>query len=333
MQKYTSIGSNTNKVEFRARQLRLEIKGNLTERIFYRFRHRLNRPTSAAGLDNLARATDMLYAGFHLNDKFSLIAGKMCQAWGGFEFDINPMNIYEYLDFIDNMDNFMLGGMLTYHPNENHEFNIQITDVRNNTFQELYGDNTLGIKESKSPLAYIFNWNGSFFDNVLQTRWAWGMQQEADNKLNTMLTLGTRLNLPKFQAFFDYMRADESLDRLRYTSVYTLGTTPKYLEDTSYNTFVLKGEYQPAEQINLFVQGMYETANAKETKLPTATYDNERKSFGYYAGVEYLPFKDQDLRFFLAYIGRKYDYKYNIDSNITVTNRISIGMMYRIKAF
>ena len=275
----------------------MEIKGNLTERIFYRFRHRLNRPTSVAGLDNLARATDMLYAGFHLNDKFSVTAGKMCQAWGGFEFDINPMNIYEYSDFIDNMDNFMLGGMLTYHPNENHEFNIQITDVRNNTFQELYGDNTLGIKESKSPLAYIFNWNGSFFDNMLQTRWAWGMQQEADNKLNTMLTLGTRLNLPKFQAFFDYMRADESLDRLRYTSVYTLGTTPKYLEDTSYNTFVLKGEYQPAEQINLFVQGMYETANAKESKLPTATYDNERKSFRYYAGVEYLPFKDQDLRF------------------------------------
>ena len=51
----------------------------------------------------------------------------------------------------------MLGGMLTYHPNENHEFNIQITDVRNNTFQELYGDNTLGIKESKSPLAYIYS--------------------------------------------------------------------------------------------------------------------------------------------------------------------------------
>lgn len=93
MQKYTSIGSNTNKVEFRARQLRLEIKGNLTERIFYRFRHTLNRPTSAAGLDNLARATDMLYAGFHLNDKFFVTAGKMCQAWGGFEFDINPMNI------------------------------------------------------------------------------------------------------------------------------------------------------------------------------------------------------------------------------------------------
>ena len=100
-------------------------------------------------MDNLARATDMLYAGFHLNDKFSLTAGKMCQAWGGFEFDINPMNIYEYSDFIDNMDNFMLGGMLTYHPNENHEFNIQITDVCNNTFQELYGDNTLGIEESK----------------------------------------------------------------------------------------------------------------------------------------------------------------------------------------
>ena len=73
------------------------------------------------------------------------------------------------------------------------------------------------------------------------------------------------------------MKALTDCDILLYI---LLGTTPKYLEDTSYNTFVLKGEYQPAEQINLFVQGMYETANAKETKLPTATYDNERKSFG-----------------------------------------------------
>ncbi len=51
-------------------------------------------------------------------------------------------------------------------------------------------------------------------------------------------------------------------------------------------------------------------------------------------GVEYLPFKDQDLRIFLAYIGRKYVYTKAIpmlqDYN---TNRVSLGVMYRIKAF
>ena len=81
--------------KFKARQLRLEVRGNITDRIFYRFRHRLNRPTAAVKLDNLATATDMLYAGFHIDDKWALTVGKMCQAWGGYEFDLNPMNIYE----------------------------------------------------------------------------------------------------------------------------------------------------------------------------------------------------------------------------------------------
>ena len=105
---------------FKARQLRLEFRGNINEKIFYRLRHRLNRSSENASLDNLSKATDMMYAGFKVDDQWTITAGKMCQAWGGFEFDLNPINIYEYSDFIDNMDNFSLGGMVTYTPNKNH---------------------------------------------------------------------------------------------------------------------------------------------------------------------------------------------------------------------
>ena len=112
--------------QFKARQLRLEVRGDITNRIFYRFRHRLNKSNVATSLDNLAKATDMLYAGFRLDDKWTLTAGKMCQAWGAFEFDLNPMNIYEYSDFVDHMDNFIIGGMVTYTHNANHEFNLQV---------------------------------------------------------------------------------------------------------------------------------------------------------------------------------------------------------------
>ena len=97
---------------FRERQLRLEVRGDLTDRIFYRFRHRLNKSNVALSLDNLADATDMMYAGFRLNEKWSVTAGKLCQMWGGFEYDLNPMNIYEYSDFLNNMDNFMVGAMV-----------------------------------------------------------------------------------------------------------------------------------------------------------------------------------------------------------------------------
>ena len=304
--------------KFYARQLRWEVRGDITDRIFYRFRHRLNKSNARASLDNLAKATDMLYAGFRLDDKWTLTAGKMCQAWGGFEFDLNPMNIYEYSDFLENMDNFMLGAMITYAPNENHEFNFQITDVRNDKFADIYGTTSPTISESKAPLTYIFNWNGNLFDNLIQTRWGGGLQSEADGYNNWLLMLGTKLNLPKFQVFFDYMMANEQLDRLKYTPM--SGTT--LVKDAKYNSFVLKAEYQPVPHWNIFAQGMYETA---KSDLP----NNELKSIGYYAGVEYLPFEKQDLRFFLAYIGRSRE----VNSVTNNTNRVSLGLMYRIKAF
>ena len=306
--------------QFKARQLRLEVRGDITDRIFYRFRHRLNKSNAATSLDNLAKATDMLYAGFRLDDKWTLTAGKMCQAWGGFEFDLNPMNIYEYSDFVDHMDNFMLGAMITYAPNKNHEFNLQITDVRNDSFETLYGTATNTINASKAPLTYIFNWNGNLFDNLIQTRWGGGLQSEADGYNNWMLMLGTKLNLPKFQVFFDYMMANEALDRLKYTPM----SSTVLVKDAKYNSFVLKAEYQPAPHWNIFAQGLYETAKNDLT-------DNKMTGIGYFAGVEYLPFEKQDLRFFLAYIGRSRENKL---TNVTTdTNRVSIGLMYRIKAF
>ena len=310
--------------KFKARQLRLEVRGNITDRIFYRFRHRLNKSNAGVDLDNLAKATDMLYAGFHIDDKWALTVGKMCQAWGGYEFDLNPMNIYEYSDFIENMDNFMLGGMVTYTPNANHEFNLQVTDVRNDSFANIYTnrDPRSTLKQSNIPLTYIFNWNGSFFDNILQTRWGVGLQSEAEGYNNTMVMLGTRVALPKFQAFLDYMRADEQLDRLNYTPLSVNGKGDP-LKDTKYNTFVLKAEYQPIPSLNLFAQGIYETA---ESNLA----GNKMTGLGYYGGVEYLPFPSQDLRFFLAYVGRSRE----VASVTKSTNRVSLGMMYRInKAF
>lgn len=317
---------------FKARQLRLEFRGNINENIFYRFRHRLNRSNAGTDLDNLARATDIMYAGFRLNDRWTLTAGKMCQAWGGFEFDLNPMNIYEYSDFVDNMDNFMLGAMATYTPSKEHEWNFQITNSRNSTFNSLY-ENT-SEKPSNAPLTYIVNWNGNLLNNTFQTRWAFGYEQESKNNSGMMVMLGNKLNFSNFQIFLDYMYAYQGIDRLKYAGIYTnvYGISHNYpLRETSYSSFVCKAEYQPSDRWNVFAQGMVEMARINKDALPEHFYDNKRNSFGYFCGVEYLPFKDQDLRFFLAYIGRQSQYQQR-DLN-THSHRFSLGMMYRIKAF
>ena len=332
--------------KFANKQLRLEIKGNLTDKLYYRLRHRLNKATDAKGEDNFAKATDIMMVGYNFNDKLSISGGKMCQIWGGFEFDENPMYIYQYSDMVDNMDNFMAGVTVSYKPIPTQEIAVEISNAYNGKFADEYGDEAVvvnndeahALQKSKNPLTYIINWNGSFFDGKLNTRWAWGLQTQAKGKYSRMLTLGQQLNLPKFQWYFDYMGAFDDLDRLKIATN-ELGSAlvdadgdalgNVYLGKVHYNSFITKANWQFAPSWNLMLKGMYETASV--TKMEQ--FKNYRKSFGYMGSIEYYPAKQQDFRLFLAYVGRKYDYSTKCGLKDYNTDRIELGFMYRIKAY
>lgn len=331
--------------KFANKQLRIEIKGNLTDKLYYRLRHRLNKATDAKGEDNFAKATDIMMVGYNFNDKLSISGGKMCQIWGGFEFDENPMYIYQYSDMVDNMDNFMAGVTVSYKPIPTQEIAVEISNSYNGKFADEYGDEAVvvnndeaqALQKSKNPLTYIINWNGSFFDGKLNTRWAWGLQTQAKGKYSRMLTLGQQLNLPKFQWYFDYMGAFDDLDRLKIATnelggafVDSNGDAGNvYLGKVHYNSFITKANWQFAPSWNLMLKGMYETASV--TKMEQ--FKNYRKSFGYMGSIEYYPAKQQDFRLFLAYVGRKYDYSTKCGLKDYNTDRIELGFMYRIKAY
>ena len=325
---------------FANKQLRLEIKGNIGDHLFYRLRHRLNKTNEARTQDNFSKATDIMMAGWKFNDKWSVQAGKMCQIWGGFEFDENPMYIYQYSDMVDNMDNFMAGVVVSYKPVPTQEFAVEVSDANNDSFSKVYGAGAASQEEnsvrpltsSRNPLTYIANWNGSFADGMINTRWSWGIQTQARHKYSRMLILGQQLNLDKFQWYVDYMGAWDGLDRLGIaTSDLGLngGGHNLYASDVHYNSFITKGNWQFAPHWNLMLKGMYETASV--SKLERGK--NYRKSFGYMSSVEYYPLKDQDFRVFLAYVGRKYDFSEKSGLKNYNTNRIELGFMYRIKAF
>ena len=330
--------------KFANKQLRIEIKGNLTDKLYYRLRHRLNKATDAKGEDNFAKATDIMMVGYNFNDKLSISGGKMCQIWGGFEFDENPMYIYQYSDMVDYMDNFMAGVTVSYKPIPTQEIAVEISNSYNGKFADEYGDEAVvvnndeaqALQKSKNPLTYIINWNGSFFDGKLNTRWAWGLQTQAKGKYSRMLTLGQQLNLPKFQWYFDYMGAFDDLDRLKIATnelrdAFVGGDAPGnvYLGKVHYNSFITKANWQFAPSWNLMLKGMYETASV--TKMEQ--FKNYRKSFGYMGSIEYCPAKQQDFRLFLAYVGRKYDYSTKCGLKDYNTDRIELGFMYRIKAY
>ncbi|MFC2760081.1 porin [Hallella multisaccharivorax] len=330
---------------FKNKQARIEIKGNITDKLSYRFRHRLNKNNTAQSEDNFAKATDILMVGYQLTPKVGIQGGKMCQNWGGFEFDENPMYIYQYSDMVDNMDNFMAGVNLSIKPVSTQEIAVNVTDAYNNKFADEYGSGakslekgsgTRRLEAANHPLTYIALWSGSFFGDRLQTRWSYGIQTQARHKYSRMVVLGQKLNLPTVQWYVDYMGAFDGLDRLRIAS--SEGTSflnangANYFSDVHYNSLITKLNWQFAPQWNLMLKGTYETASVSGQE----EWKNYRKSMMYLASVEYYPVKSQDFRVFLAYLGRHYNYsdkvaKYGLDDHST--NRIELGFMYRIKAF
>ena len=335
---------------FANKQMRLEIKGNLTDKLFYRLRHRMNKSNAAKGEDNFAKATDIMMVGYNLNDKLSLMGGKMCQIWGGFEFDENPMYIYQYSDMVDNMDNFMAGVVASYKPVPTQEIAVEVSNANNGQLNEDYGNSLMAlgpnheiepIRPANHPLTFILNWNGSFFNDKFQTRWSWGTQKQAEGRSSQMLVLGQRLNLPKLQWYVDYMGAWDGMDRLGIASsegasVYLSDVEIEdelvqnvRFKDVNYNSFITKLNWQFAPKWNLMLKGTYETASVKNIEM----MKNFRKSFGWAGSLEYYPDKTQDFRVFLAYIGHKYNYSEKCRLDDHNTNRIELGFMYRIKCY
>lgn len=329
---------------FKNKHLRLEIKGNLTDKLYYRFCYRMTNSNVARSEDNFARSTDVVMIGYRFSDKFSVEAGKIFQPFGGYEVDENPIYIYEYSDLTGGLECYLGGVVVNYKPIPTQEFVVGVTNAHNDKFADVYGDNSLAIEgdgtqnrileKTRIPLGYSLGWNGSFLNNRLLTRWSWGIEGEARHKYSRMLILGQKLNLDRLQWYFDYMYQNDGLDRFGLASREVRDFFPAvggevWMSDVHYTSFITKLNWQFAPQWNLMLKGMYETASV--TKVDR--FKDFRKSYGYVGSVEYYPVKSQDFRVFLAYVGRKVTYKDGVGLDKYNTNRIELGFKYRIKAY
>ena len=317
------------KNKFNVRQLRIEAKGNVNDWLSYRWRQRLNRSNAQGkNIDNAPTSIDIAGIGVKLSDKWSIFAGKQCAAYGGIEFDLNPIEIYEYSDMIDYMSNFMTGLNIGYDFAAGQQLNFQVLNSLNGTFAETYGDVEYA-EASKTPLVYTLNWNGNF-NNVFKTRWSASIMNQAKGEKMTYFALGNELSLGKFGMFLDFMYSKEDIDRKRIlTSMLGGGAS---LPGAEYMSIVTKLNYRFTPNWNVFVKGMYETASL-DKKVGSFEDGKYRTSLGYFAGLEYYPMENSNLHFFLTYVGRKYKYTDKVDLKDYDTNRLSVGFIYQLQMF
>ena len=325
-----------NQGAFNMRQFRIEATGQVNDWLWYRWRQRLNRGNVGNGMiDNMPTSIDYAAIGVRFNKNLSLFAGKQGVAYGGFEYDENPINIYQYSDMIEYMSNFMTGATLTYDFNPNQQLALQILDSRNGSQEDTYGIN---LPKSRLPLVYTLNWNANMCNNKWQTRYSASVMEEVHGKYMYYLALGNQFNFSeKCNMYFDIMSSLEQVDRKGIITDMTGGQGAydgHNALNTMYNTVVAKVNYRFQPKWNFFVKGMYDMASVVKT-TGDLTKGNYSSTVSYIGGIEYYPMKS-NLHFFLAFVGQTHlftDRAKAYGKSDYSTQRASIGMIYKLQMF
>jgi len=328
---------------FSNEQFRLEFKGKVTDKVYFRFRDRYTRAQTSESVDNLSRSTDLAFIRVDVSSKFSISAGKMCADWGAIEFDLNPIDVYEYSDIIEFADNFLTGVGFSYQLNPKNQFTFQVLDSRTKTFTELYGPQP-SLEESKAPLAFVANWRGTLFDGKLNTIWSYARHNEAHDSVKNKgvgmnyIALGNQLKLGKLTIDYDYKWSDEDLDRTGIVSETVPDNLYPYaLRNTLYIGHWLNINYKITPKINLAFVAMLDIAKYKDNIDPLKTSDEIRKAWGYIPTIEYYPFNNVNLRFYANWVGRVYNYsdyaKTRFGAKDYTTGRFAIGFVTPLGIF
>jgi hypothetical protein len=328
------------KSRFTMEQFRMEFRGQVHKKVYFRFRNRYTKTPTTQSIDNIFGSVDLAYIRVTLTDKWSLTAGKMCADWGGYEFDANPIDIYEYADIVEMADNFLSGVQVSYQVAPKHSLTFQALDSRTKSFEELYGDQP-DMVESKVPLALVANWRGSFFNGKFNTIWSYALHTEAENVFMNYIALGNQLRLGKFTVEYDYKLSMEDLDRTGIiSSTVPDSLYPYALQDCLYNEHWLHLYYRVSPKINIAFIAMLDFASWKDDLDPQkADYDSDaiRTAWGFIPTVEYYPFNDLNLRFYANWVGRIYNYsdyaKERFDAVDYTTGRFSIGFVSPLAIF
>ena len=316
------------------------MKGDLNDWLSYRYRQRLNRSNDGSSMnDNLPNSIDWAGIGFKVHPQINLFAGKQGVMYGGFEYDLNPIEVYQYGNIIENISGFLTGLNVAYNPTPNQQINFQLVNNRTNSFNATYGitedeaGNSPNLKSSKLPLMYTLNWNGNF-DDVFKTRWSASLMNETTNKNLYYYAMGNELNLGKFNMYLDVMYSQEGIDRNGTISQIVGDANGHNVFNTGYLSITSKLNYRFLPRWNAFVKGMYDTASVTKASegIEKGHY---RTSWGYLTGVEFYPM-ESNLHFFLTYVGQSYNFTSRakiVDQQDYHTNRISTGFIWQIPVF
>lgn len=308
---------------FNVKQLRLEIQGQLSRNVSYRWRQRINESASNKGSsDFLPPSIDIAAFTFDLDNGLSFTLGRQITAFGGMEYNLNPINVYQFSDMVGSAPCFLTGVGMQYMPSDQHLFTLQVLNGNNYKYEIAFPNAT--AKPTNFPLLYTINWAGRIAP-FWETNWSYSYQTQAVDKAMHYVALGNGFKLGPILIDFDYLFSKEGLDSKRLMSHPTAT-----VNDVMYNSLVGKVRVPLNRQWLIFTKGMYEKGERVSPEKVLANETSSRTSYSILGGIEYKPFRKSDLYFFMTYINRNVEQTINSQIHTSNHYRVSTGVVYTI---
>lgn len=299
-----------NGMQFQNGYTALGISGKLHEKVNFNFRNRFNKGGDVQSLDQLGNNIELAYIDIKASPSLDIKLGKMFAFYGGYEYEFSPLYILEYNDIYYNALAFVTGAGITYQAFENHKFGLQVLNSRTMLYEDLYGDIIAeNIQEPVWPVAVVGNWRGNFFDGKFQTIYSMSYGNEVKNRGTYFFTLGHKYQNPDLTLMYDFHYSYEQVDT-KGILTNILGND-QVAEDVTYIENWLRAEYRFSPKF----QGLLTLMTSSAYGNNSTGRDLMRTSYGWIPTFYYSPFNKIDIRFYLAYIGRYYDY-----SNYAIEN-------------
>ena len=273
---------------FQGDYLNLHIMGQISDRLSFRIRQRLNKKIEDT---NPFNATDFLWLKWQPSPKWSFTFGKQAIMLGGYEVDSAPIDVYYYGAFTSNLYQYYAFGVsAAFHPAPGQSIAVQF------------------IPSPISPVtqnAYSYNlyWNGHILPHW-KTVWSYNLVEDMYARKMNYLVLGNKFELGALVVDLDL------IDRASFHQ-------KNFLSDWS----VIVKAILTLGKWNLCTKVGYERNDAANVDANGISYDLTLPAGNNYlyggAGVEYFPLGNENLRIHAAYFRDNHDDLNNFDIGIT----------------
>lgn len=308
-------GSKLETNKFEAHTFKMLLYGNITDKLSYRFRYRFNR-TNAPDNSNFAKAADIAYLQYAFTDKFSIRIGKMLTQFGTFEFDHNPATIYIPTMCNSDVVAYSTGVNLAYKI-EKQILNLQIINADQNQFAS--------EKYKNKALAALTLWEGNLFNNLLKTKYGFGIFQHDGGTFYNWITLGTQINVESFTTELDMYKGKRFIDFNDIVGTDIIGE--KLVHDLSLS---VNFKYR----INKIVPQLKLIWDERENRKSNGNYQSKKIQCAF----EYFPYHTgtmSNLSFHLVYgyAFTKYNGSFKTSQSAQKNSTVLVGLTWPINVF